>query len=75
MLSSPRATASQQTIQNIVMATVEFFFFFFGLICNRPFYRNGGQIELIRFKEYYRMPKGHEQISFVFSSTFRDIIS
>ena len=24
---------------------------------NRPFYRYGGHIELIRFKEYYRMPK------------------
>ena len=26
---------------------------------NRPFYRYGGHIELIRFKEYYGMPKGH----------------
>ena len=33
---------------------------------NRPFYRHGGHIELIRFKEYYRMPRGHEHISFVF---------
>ena len=40
---------------------------------NRPFYRYGGHIELIRFKEYYRMPRGHEHISFVFSSAFRDI--
>ena len=40
---------------------------------NRPFYRYGGHIELIRFKEYYRMPRGHEQISFVFSSAFRDL--
>ena len=24
-------------------------------------------------KEYYRMPMGHEHISFVFSSAFRDI--
>ena len=39
----------------------------------RPFYRYGGHIELIRFKEYYRMPRGHEHISFVFSSAFRDI--
>ena len=37
--------------------------------------RNGGHIELIRFKENYRMPRGHEQISFVFSSAFRDIFS
>ena len=29
---------------------------------NRPFYRYGGHIELIRFKEYYRMPRGHEHI-------------
>ena len=40
---------------------------------NRPFYRYGGHIELIRFKEYYRMPRGYEHISFVFSSAFRDI--
>ena len=42
---------------------------------NRPFYRYGGHIELIRFKEYYRMPRGHEHISFVFSNAFRDIFS
>ena len=42
---------------------------------NRPFYRYGGHIELIPFKEYYRMPRGHEHISFVFSSAFRDIFS
>ena len=27
---------------------------------NRPFYWYGGHIELIRFKKYYRMPRGHE---------------
>ena len=42
---------------------------------NRPFYRYGSHIELIRFKEYYRMPRGHDHISFVFSSAFRDIFS
>ena len=42
---------------------------------NRLFYRYGGHIELIRFKEYYRMPRGDEHISFVFSSAFRDIFS
>ena len=42
---------------------------------NRPFYRYGRHIELIRFKEYYRMPRGNEHISFVFSSAFRDIFS
>ena len=26
---------------------------------NRPFYRFGGHIEFIRFKEYYGMPRGH----------------
>ena len=46
-------------------------FFFF----NRPFYRYGGHIELIRFKEYYRMPRGHEHISFVFLSALRNIFS
>ena len=40
---------------------------------NRPFYRYSGHIELIRFKEYYRMPRRQEHISFVFSSTSRDI--
>ena len=40
---------------------------------NGPFYRYGGHIELIQFKEYYRMPRGHEHISFVFSSSSRDI--
>ena len=27
---------------------------------NRPFYRYGGHIELIRFKEYYGMPRVHK---------------
>ena len=27
---------------------------------NRIFYRYGGHIELIRFKEYYGIPRGHE---------------
>ena len=26
---------------------------------NRPLYRYGGHIEFIRFKEYYRMPRGN----------------
>ena len=30
------------------------------LYSNRPFYRYGGHIELIGFKEYYGMPRGHE---------------
>ena len=45
------------------------------LKANKPFYRHSGHIELIRFKEYYRMPRGHEHISFVLSSAFRDIFS
>ena len=40
---------------------------------NRPFHRYGGHIELIRFKEYYRMPRGHGHILFVCTSAFRDI--
>jgi len=28
-------------------------------------------MEFIRFKEYYRMPRGHEHISFVFSGELR----
>ena len=27
---------------------------------NRPFYRYGSHIELLRFKEYYGLPMGHE---------------
>ena len=42
---------------------------------NTPFYRYGDHIELIRFKEYYRMPRGHEHISFLFSSAFREFFS
>ena len=43
---------------------------------NRPSYRYGGHLELNRFKEYYvKMPRGHEHISFVFSSAVRDIFS
>ena len=30
------------------------------LLYNRPFYRYGSHIELIPFKEYYGMPRGHE---------------
>ena len=30
------------------------------MLYNRPFYRYGGHIELIPFKEYYGMPRGHE---------------
>ena len=32
-------------------------------------------IELIQFKEYYGIPRGNEHISFVFSSSFRDMFS
>ena len=42
---------------------------------NRPFYRHGVHIELIRLKEFYRMPGGHEHISFVISGAFWDIFS
>ena len=45
------------------------------LFKNWPFYRYRDHIELIRFKEYYRMPRGHEHISFVFLSAFRNIFS
>ena len=53
-----------------------FFFVSFFYACaiyadNRPFYWYGSHIELIRFKEYYRMPMGHEHISFVFWALFR----
>ena len=47
------------------------------VMVNRPFYRYGGHIELIRFKEYYydRMPRGYEHVLFVFSSAFQEIFS
>ena len=42
---------------------------------NSAFYRYRGHIELIRLKEYYGMPGGHEHILFVFSGTFQGIFS
>ena len=36
------------------------------ILLNRPVYQYSGHIELIRFKEYSRMPRGHGHISFVF---------
>ena len=32
----------------------------YSMLFNRPFYLYGGHIELLRFKEYYGMPRGHE---------------
>ena len=52
-----------------------FILLIFSTNVNRPFYRHGGHIESIRFKEYDRMPRGYEHILFVFSSAFRDIFS
>ena len=58
----------------IIPREISFYFEF--SFANRPFYRYGGRVELIRFKEYYRMPWGHEHISFVSSlSAFRNILS
>ena len=57
----------------IIPREISFYFEF--SFANRPFYRYGGRVELIRFKEYYRMPWGHEHISFVFLSAFRNILS
>ena len=37
---------------NIYLVIIRYFL-------NRPFYRYGGHIEFIRFKEYYRMPRGY----------------
>ena len=39
--------------------TVDFQFVLSRHSPNRPFYRYGGYIELVRFKEYYGMPRGH----------------
>ena len=41
----------------------------------RPFCRYGGHGELIRFKEYYRIPRWHEHISLVFTGVYRGIFS
>ena len=30
------------------------------LLSNTPYYQYGGHIELLGFKEYYGMPRGHE---------------
>ena len=66
---------STQTIREIVAPKACTHSFIVSRVGNRPFYRYGGRIELIQFKEYYRMPRGHEHISFVFSGDFRDIFS
>ena len=39
-------------------------------LANRPFYRYGGHIELIRFKEYYRMPRGMSTFRLYFRALF-----
>ena len=62
-------------LPKVIFNAVCFFNAYVHCLMNRPFYQYGGHIELIRFKEYYRMPRGHERISFVFSSAFRDIFS
>ena len=36
----------------------------------RPFYRYGSHIELIRFKEYYRMPRGQSTFLLYFRALF-----
>ena len=45
---------------------------------NRPFYRYGGHIELIEFKEYYGMSRGHKHdpmYSYQYLRAFRDNFS
>ena len=37
---------------------------------NRPFYRYGGHIEFIRFKEYYGMPRGMRAIQYTCISIY-----
>ena len=37
---------------------------------NRPFYRYGSHIELILFKEYYRMPRGISKFRLYFRGLF-----
>ena len=37
---------------------------------NTPFYQYGGHSELIRFKEYYRMPRGMSTFRFYFRALF-----
>ena len=39
-------------------------------LANRPFYRYGGHIELIRFKEYYGMPRGMSTFRLYFRALF-----
>ena len=43
-------------------------------IFNRPFYRYGGHIELLRFKEDYGMPRGHEHDPFTRSVLTRAVL-
>ena len=47
----------------------------FSGVVNSTFYRYASHIKLIRFREYYGMPRGHEHMLFVFTSTFQGIFS
>ena len=42
---------------------------------NRPFYRYGGHIKLIRFTEYYRMPRGMSTFRLYFRALFGTFFS
>ena len=41
---------------------------------NRPFYLYGGHIELIRFNEYYGIPRGHEHDP-LYSLSIKNMVS
>ena len=43
-------------------------------IGNRLFYRYGGHIELIRFNEYYGIPRGHEHDP-LYSLSIKNMVS
>ena len=44
--------------------------------CNEDLFTDTAAIlNRFDFKDYYRMPRGHDHISFVFSSAFRDIFA
>ena len=49
-------------LPKVIFNAVCFFNAYVHCLMNRPFYQYGGHIELIRFKEYYRMPRGHEHV-------------
>ena len=57
-------------LPKVIFNAVCFFNAYVHCLMNRPFYQYGGHIELIRFKEYYRMPRGMSTFRLYFRALF-----